>query len=121
ESMRSEKLRLFHAMRPLDVSQVVRGQFRGYRDVPGVAPDSDVETFVALRLQIGTWRWAGVPFYIRAGKCLPVTATEVFVDLKAPPMSVFDPVSGHRSNYFRFQLGPEVIVSIGARAKKPGE
>src|SRR5690606_20359315 len=79
ESMRSERLRLFRAMRPLDVSQVVRGQFDGYRDVRGVAPDSDVETFVALRLQIETWRWAGVPFYVRAGKHLPVTATEVFV------------------------------------------
>ncbi|MCO5101148.1 MAG: glucose-6-phosphate dehydrogenase [Burkholderiaceae bacterium] len=121
ESMRSEKLRLFRAMRPLDPAQVVRGQFRGYRDEPGVAADSKVETFVALRLQIDTWRWAGVPFYIRAGKCLPVTATEVFVDLKTPPMSVFDPVSKARSNYFRFQLSPEVIVSIGARAKKPGE
>jgi glucose-6-phosphate 1-dehydrogenase len=121
ESMRSEKLRLFRAMRPLDPSHVVRGQFDGYRDVHGVAPHSEVETFVALRLQIETWRWAGVPFYIRAGKCLPVTATEVFVDLKTPPMAVFDPVSGARSNYFRFQLGPEVIVSIGARAKKPGD
>ena len=121
ESMRSEKLRLFRAMRPLDVSQVVRGQFRGYREVQGVAPDSDAETFVALRLQIETWRWAGVPFYIRAGKHLPVTATEVVVDLKTPPMAVFDAVFEHRSNYFRFQLGPEVIVSIGARTKTPGE
>ncbi|MCD6680903.1 MAG: glucose-6-phosphate dehydrogenase [Burkholderiaceae bacterium] len=121
ESMRSEKLRLFRAMRPLDPSQVVRGQFDGYREVDGVAPDSDVETFVALRLQIETWRWAGVPFYLRAGKRLPVTATEVFVDLKTPPLALFDPVSGRHSNYFRFQLGPEVIVSIGARAKKPGE
>lgn len=121
ESMRSEKLRLFRAMRPLDPSQVVRGQFRGYREVDGVAPDSDVETFVALRLQIDTWRWAGVPFYIRAGKCLPVTATEVFVDLKPAPLAVFDPVSPRRSNYFRFQLSPDVIISIGARAKKTGE
>ncbi len=121
ESMRSEKLRLFRAMRPLEASHVVRGQFNGYRGEHGVAPSSDVETFVALQLQIETWRWAGVPFYIRAGKRLPVTATEVFVDLKVPPMALFDPVSERHSNYFRFQLSPEVIVSIGARAKKPGE
>ncbi len=90
ESMRSEKLRLFRAMRPLDPKQVVRGQFRGYRDEPGVAPDSQVETFAALKLRIDTWRWAGVPFYIRAGKRLPITATEVKVDLKLPPLAIFD-------------------------------
>ena len=73
QSVRAEKLRLFRAMRPLDPAQVVRGQFRGYRDEKGVAPDSQVETFAALCLHIDTWRWAGVPFYIRAGKCLPVT------------------------------------------------
>jgi glucose-6-phosphate 1-dehydrogenase len=121
ESMRAEKLRLFRAMRPLDPTQVVRGQFRGYRDEPGVAPDSQVETFAALRLHIDTWRWAGVPFYIRTGKCLPITATEVVVDLKCPPVAIFDAISPAQSNYFRFRLSPEVVISAGARVKRPGE
>ncbi len=97
-AMRAEKLRMFRAMRPLDPEQVVRGQFRGYRDEAGVAPDSQVETFAALRLQIDTWRWAGVPFYIRAGKCLPVTTTEVMVNLKRPPLAIFDAIKpAHRT------------------------
>ena len=120
-SMRAEKLRLLRAMRPLDSKQVVRGQFRGYRDEKGVAPDSQVETFAALRLHIDTWRWAGVPFYIRAGKCLPVATTEVMVDLKCPPLAVFDEITPLRSNYFRFRLSPEVVISAGMRAKQPGE
>ena len=120
-SMLAEKLRLFRAMRPLDPKQVVRGQFRGYRDEKGVAPDSQVETFAALRLHIDTWRWAGVPFYIRAGKCLPVATTEVMVDLKCPPLAVFDEITPLRSNYFRFRLSPEVVISAGARVKQPGE
>ena len=85
ESIRAEKLRLFRAMQPLQPGHLVRGQFRGYRDEDGVAADSDVETFAALRLHIDTWRWAGVPFYIRAGKSMPITATQVVVDLKCPP------------------------------------
>ena len=121
ESMRAEKLRLFRAMRPLDPTQVVRGQFRGYRDEAGVAPDSQVETFAALKLRIDTWRWAGVPFYIRAGKRLPITATEVKVDLKIPPLAIFDPTDPAQSNYFRFRLGPEVVISAGARVKCAGD
>ena len=121
ECTRAEKLRLFRAMRPLDPAQVVRGQFRGYRDEPGVAADSKVETFAALCLHIDTWRWAGVPFYIRAGKCLPITATEVVVDLKCPPLAIFDEISAATSNYFRFRLSPEVVISAGARVKQPGE
>ncbi len=121
ESMRAEKLRLFRAMRPLDPRQVVRGQFRGYRDEAGVAPDSQVETFAALRLRIETWRWAGVPFYIRAGKRLPITATEVKVDLKIPPLAIFDRTDPAQSNYFRFRLGPEVVISAGARVKRLGD
>ena len=121
ESMRAEKLRLFRAMRPLDPTQVVRGQFRGYRDEAGVAADSKVETFAALRLYIDTWRWAGVPFYIRAGKCLPITATEVMVDLKCPPLAIFDEISPATSNYFRFRLSPEVVISAGVRVKQPGD
>ncbi len=121
ESMRAEKLRLFRAMRPLDPVQVVRGQFCGYRDEVGVTADSRIETFVALCLHIDTWRWAGVPFYIRAGKCLPITATEVMVNLKCPPLPIFDEISLATSNYFRFRLSPEVVISTGARVKLPGE
>jgi glucose-6-phosphate 1-dehydrogenase len=120
-AMRAEKLRLFRAMRSLDPKQVVRGQFRGYRDEPGVAPDSQVETFAALCLHIDTWRWEGVPFYIRTGKCLPITTTEVFVDLKRTPIAIFDETNPAQSNYFRFRLSPEVVVSEGARVKRPGE
>ena len=121
ESIRAEKLRLFHGMRPLDPSDVVRGQFRGYRDEDGVAADSQVETFAALRLHIDTWRWAGVPFYIRTGKCLPITATEILVDLKLPPLAIFDQTEALQSNYFRFRLSPEVVIATSARVKRPGE
>jgi glucose-6-phosphate 1-dehydrogenase len=121
DAMRAEKLRLFRAMRPLDPGQLVRGQFRGYRDEPGVAPDSQVETFAALCLHIDTWRWGGVPFYIRTGKCLPITTTEVIVDLKRPPVAIFDEIDPEQSNYFRFRLSPEVVISAGARVKRVGE
>jgi glucose-6-phosphate 1-dehydrogenase len=121
DHVRAEKLRLFRAMRPLDPKQVVRGQFRGYRSEPGVAADSSIETFAALRLEIDTWRWAGVPFYIRAGKRLALTCTEVMVDLKQPPLAIFDEAELAQSNYFRFRLSPEVVISTGARVKKAGE
>ena len=121
DAMHAEKLRLLDAMRPLDPNDVVRGQFLGYRDEPGVARDSQVETFAALRLHIDTWRWAGVPFYIRAGKRLPITATEVVVNLKRPPLAIFDDIPAHEANYFRFRLSPEVVISVGTRIKKLGE
>jgi glucose-6-phosphate 1-dehydrogenase len=121
EAMRAEKLRLFRAMRPLRPEQVVRGQFRGYRDERGVALHSQVETFAALCLHIDTWRWAGVPFYIRTGKCLPVTATEVMVSLKSPPLALFDEAVSPPANYFRFRLGPEVVIAAGTRVKRAGE
>jgi glucose-6-phosphate 1-dehydrogenase len=121
DAMRAEKLRLFRAMRPLDPKQIVRGQFRGYRDEPGVAQDSQVETFAALCLNIDTWRWGGVPFYIRTGKCLPMTTTEVIVDLKCPPVAIFEEIDPAQSNYFRFRLSPEVVISAGARVKRVGE
>ncbi len=121
EALRAEKLRLFRAMRPIDPKQVVRGQFKGYRDVKGVAKDSDVETFAALCLHIDTWRWADVPFYIRAGKKMPISSTEVVVDMKAPPLSIFDEIEPAQSNYFRFRLSPEVVIAEGARVKIPGE
>ncbi|MDP9299241.1 MAG: glucose-6-phosphate dehydrogenase, partial [Actinomycetota bacterium] len=117
----NERVRLLNSIPPLGPDDVVRGQFRGYKELPGVATDSTTETFVALRFRVETWRWAGVPFYIRAGKRLPVTATEVLVELKRPPRDVFDqPDPGH-PNHVSFQLGPDVSISLGARAKVPGE
>ena len=121
KTMQAEKLRIFRAMRPLDPKEVVRGQFRGYRAEKGVAKDSQVETFAALRLHIDTWRWADVPFYIRAGKNLPITATEVTVTLKRPPLAIFDRSENMPSNYFRLRLSPEVVIGTGALVKLNGE
>jgi glucose-6-phosphate 1-dehydrogenase len=121
KTMQAEKLRIFRAMHPLDPKEVIRGQFRGYRNEAGVAKDSQVETFAALRLRIDTWRWAGVPFYVRAGKCLPITATEVRVTLKRPPLAIFDRSESMPANYFRLRLSPEVIIGTGALAKSSGE
>jgi glucose-6-phosphate 1-dehydrogenase len=121
KTMQAEKLRIFRAMRPLDPQEVVRGQFRGYRAENGVAKDSQVETFAALHLRIDTWRWADVPFYIRAGKNLPITATEVRVTLKRPPLAIFDPSDKMPANYFRLRLSPEVVIGEGALAKLNGE
>jgi glucose-6-phosphate 1-dehydrogenase len=119
-SLHAEKLRLFRAMRPIDPARVVRGQFHGYRAEHGVATDSQVETSVALRLDIDTWRWSGVPFYVRAGKCMPITATEVIVKLKPPPVAIFDEINAANSNYFRARLSPEVVLAMGAHVKEPG-
>jgi glucose-6-phosphate 1-dehydrogenase len=121
DALRDEKQRAFQAMRPLSPADIVRGQFRGYRNEKGVARDSQVETFAAVKLYVDTWRWAGVPLYIRAGKQMPVTATEVLVQLKRPPQTVFDAVTQRQANYFRFRLSPDVSISLGARAKLPGE
>jgi glucose-6-phosphate 1-dehydrogenase len=120
DALRDEKVKVFRAMRPLDPGHLVRGQFEGYRQEPGVAPDSRVETFAAVHLSIESWRWSGVPFYVRAGKCLPVTATEVVVDLRAPPADVFGELAPEQPNYLRFRLGPEVAIALGAHAKQPG-
>jgi glucose-6-phosphate 1-dehydrogenase len=121
EAVRDEKTQAFRSMLPLEPSDVVRGQFRGYRNEEGVAPDSNVETFAAVRVRIDSWRWAGVPFYIRAGKGLPVTATEVLVELKRPPVALFPDCAAAPPNRFRFRLSPHVVLSLGARAKLPGE
>src|ERR1700723_2095521 len=121
QARQAEKLRLFRAMRPLDPKEVVRGQFKGYRDEPGVAKDSQIETFAALRLHIDTWRWAGVPFYIRAGKCLPIGATEVTVTLKHPPLAVFDASDPMPQIFSPLRLTPEVVISEGALVKRIGE
>jgi glucose-6-phosphate 1-dehydrogenase len=121
EAVRDVKTRVLEAMRPLRPEDVVRGQFRGYRREDGVAADSEVETFAALRLDIDNWRWAGVPFYIRAGKRLPVTMADVVVQLRRPPVDVFDEGRSGRSNFLRFRLSPDPVIVLRARAKAPGE
>jgi glucose-6-phosphate 1-dehydrogenase len=121
DALRDERQRAFRAMRPLSTADVVRGQFRGYHSEKGIAPDSRVETFAAVKLHIDSWRWAGVPFYIRAGKQMPITATEVLVELKRPPQAIFDTSAQNQADYFRFRLSPDVSISLGARAKLPGE
>jgi glucose-6-phosphate 1-dehydrogenase len=120
ESLRDEKVKVLKAIRPLSPKEVVRGQFAGYRREEGVAKDSHVETFAALRLQIDSWRWSGVPFYLRAGKSLPVTATEVVVEMRRPPARVFGDASPEQPNYLRFRLSPDTAIALGAHAKRPG-
>jgi glucose-6-phosphate 1-dehydrogenase len=123
DAIRDAKGRLLKAIEPLHAADVVLGQFEGYRREPHVAPDSSVETYAAMRLSIDSWRWAGVPFYVRTGKCLPVTCTEVLVELKAPPRAVFAeaPPAPREANYVRFRLGPDVAIALGVRSKTPGE
>jgi glucose-6-phosphate 1-dehydrogenase len=118
-----EKAKVFQAMRPLTRDDVVRGQYAGYRKEPGVAKNSDVETFCAMRLYLDSWRWAGVPWYVRSGKYLAETVTEVVVELKPPPQRLFSdsaPATGE-SNYLRFRLSPNSAVALGARVKLPGK
>jgi glucose-6-phosphate 1-dehydrogenase len=117
ESLHDEQVKVFRMIPPLDPAHTVRGQFRGYLEERGVAAHSQVETFAALRLEVDSWRWAGVPFLIRAGKRLPVTATEVLVKLRRPPVSR----SLSENNYFRFRLSPDLSLSLGAKIKRPGE
>jgi glucose-6-phosphate 1-dehydrogenase len=118
ESIRDEQVKVFRAIRPLSPEDLVRGQFIGYRDEEGVASDSTVETFAAVRLHVDSWRWDGVPFFIRAGKKMPVSTTEVLVTLKRPPLRRVGP---EETNHLRFRLSPEVIIALGARIKKAGE
>jgi len=122
EALRDERVKAFKGIRPLTGTSLVRGQFQGYRDESGVRPDSQVETFASMQLHIDSWRWEGVPFFIRAGKCLPVTATEVLVRLKHPPQRLFDDTPSDSPNYVRFRLGPDrVAIAVGARAKRSGD
>jgi glucose-6-phosphate 1-dehydrogenase len=123
EGLRDEKAKLLTAVQPLDCNDLVRGQYRGYRDEDGVAADSSVETFAAVRLHVANWRWAGVPFLIRAGKKLPVTATEVLVKLRPPPQRVFSgfEIRGPVSNSVRFRLGPEVEIALAAQVRASGD
>jgi glucose-6-phosphate 1-dehydrogenase len=119
ESIRDEKVKVLKAIPPLESKNLIRGQFRGYRNEKGVAPDSQVETFAALELQIDSWRWKGVPFYIRAGKCLPVTCAEVVVRLRQPP-TMYEKFN-LTPNYFRFRISPEVTLAFGMNVVAPGE
>jgi glucose-6-phosphate 1-dehydrogenase len=142
EALRDEKARLFRALRPLDRDSIVRGQYRGYRTEDGVAKDSQVETYAAMRLFIDNWRWAGVPFFIRTGKCLPMTMTEVWAELQPPPVALFGREQAHRRrerstselwgsvpgnagasppNHVCFRIDPDEFIALGAQAKKPGE
>jgi glucose-6-phosphate 1-dehydrogenase len=121
EAIRDEQAKVLRTIRPMSAENVTRGQFRGYRDEPGVAKDSQVPTYAALRLHVDSWRWAGVPFYVRAGKHLSVTTTEVFIEFKLPPQVVFAEAVPSTGNYVRFRLNPQVAIAIGARAKRPGE
>ncbi|HKF04161.1 MAG TPA: hypothetical protein VKB49_17700, partial [Candidatus Sulfotelmatobacter sp.] len=118
ESVRDEKVKVLKAMPPLESKNLVRGQFRGYRKEPGVAADSKVETFAALKLEIDSWRWRGVPFYIRAGKNLPVTCTEITVRLLQPPTTYSD--VNLKTDYFRFRLSPEIIIALGMNVMASG-
>jgi len=119
ESIRDEKVKVLKSIAPLDEKNLVRGQFRDYRKEKGVAPNSQVETFAALRLEVNTWRWKGVPFYIRAGKCLPVTCTEVVGRFRLPPTLIRD--SALTKNYLRFRISPEVSIALGMTVMAPGE
>jgi glucose-6-phosphate 1-dehydrogenase len=119
ESVRDEKVKILRAIPALNPRDIVRGQFKGYRKEKGVAPNSRVETFAAMKLEIQSWRWESVPFYIRAGKCLPVTCTEVLVELRRPP-DIYA-LSATVPNHFRFRLSPDIVIALGTMVMDPGE
>ena len=121
EAIRDEQAKVLRTIRPMSAESVTRGQFRGYREEPGVAKESPIATYAALRLEVDSWRWHDVPFYVRAGKCLHTTTTEVFVEFKLAPQVVFNEAKPSLGNYVRFRLNPRVTIAIGARAKRPGE
>jgi len=121
EAIRDEQAKVLRTIRPMNAQNITRGQFRGYRDEPGVAKDSPVATYAALRLDVDSWRWAGVPFYVRAGKALAKTVTEVMIELKQPPQVVFHEPAPPRGNHVRLRLSPAVEIAVGARTKQAGE
>jgi len=121
EAERDQKANLLKAVRPLDHEHTVRGQYKGYQKVPGVRPGSTVETFVALKLHIDTWRWVDVPIYVRTGKLLPVTATEIMVEFKRPPFEVFREIVPTSSSHMRMRISPDIAIALGVRVKVPGE
>jgi glucose-6-phosphate 1-dehydrogenase len=119
ETIRDEKVKVLKAIPPLQVNNLIRGQFRGYREEKGVGPDSKMETFAALRLEVDSWRWKGVPFYIRAGKNLPVTCTEVLGRFRKPPTVIRE--SALSQNHLRFRISPEMTIAVGTTVMAPGE
>lgn len=119
ESIRDEKVKVLKSVRPLEASNVVRGQFRGYRDEDGVAPNSEMETYAALRLEIDSWRWEGVPFFIRTGKCLPITGTEVVARFLHPP-TIYEGLD-LKANHLRLRISPEIVIALGMMVLSPGE
>ncbi|GMV10736.1 MAG: glucose-6-phosphate dehydrogenase [Gemmatimonadetes bacterium SCN 70-22] len=121
EALRDEQAKVLRSIRPLDPAAAVLGQFRGYREEAGVAADSRVPTYAAVVLHVDSWRWADVPFFIRAGKSMALTATEVVVEYKLPPHVVFHEAAPSMGNYVRFRLGPDVVIALGASTKRPGE
>jgi glucose-6-phosphate 1-dehydrogenase len=118
DALRDEQVKVLRSIPPVRAGNLVRGQFQGYRNEPGVAAESTVETFAAARLEVDSWRWAGVPFFVRAGKNLPVTATEVTVRLQRPPLTR---LAQSDANYMRFRLGPDIAIGLGTRVKAPGK
>jgi len=120
DDVRDEQCKALKAVRPLTGRSLVRGQYRGYLDEDGVAPESQVETFAAMQLHVDSWRWADVPIFVRTGKRLSATATEVLVSLRRPPHAIFGRAEPQQANYFRFRLGPDVVIGLGARAKAAG-
>jgi glucose-6-phosphate 1-dehydrogenase len=121
EAIRDEQAKVLRTIRPMTTENMVRGQFRGYRDEPGVSRDSYMATYAALRMYVDSWRWEGVPFYVRAGKSLKMTCTEVNIELKVPPQVVFHEATPSIGNTIRFRLNPQVVIALGARKKRPGE
>jgi len=122
EAMRDEKMKVVRAVRHPERRDIVRGQYEGYRSEEGVSPNSDAETYAALRFELDSWRWADVPFFVRTGKRLPVTATEVMATFRRVPQRLFDEPLPPRTNYLRFRLGPDrVAIALGARIKSAGE
>jgi glucose-6-phosphate 1-dehydrogenase len=121
DAVRDRRAELLKAMRPLSANDVVRGQYNGYRSVPGVAPGSPVETFVAIKLEIDSWRWAGVPIFVRAGKMLPFTCTEALIEFKRPPRETFGEIVPTTSAHMRIRVNPDLTIGLGVRVKTPGE
>src|SRR5262249_54080857 len=118
---RDEQAKVLRTVRPMNAEHMVRGQFRGYRQEPGVKPDSFMATYAALRMYVDSWRWEGVPFFVRAGKSLAKTVTEVMIEFKNPPPVVFKEPPPSMGNYVRFRVSPNVQIAIGARKKVLGE
>jgi glucose-6-phosphate 1-dehydrogenase len=121
EALRDRKASLLKSVRPLDANHIVRGQYKGYQSVPGVRPGSTVETYAAAKLFIDSWRWEGVPIFIRTGKCLPVSVAEAVVEFKRPPRETFGEIKAIGCGHMRFRIQPDVAIALGTRVKVPGD